>query len=168
MSILTKNKFIAAIVIVLLVANTVSIAYLWMNSKESNKNKREAPFEFLVRETGMDKAQQDQYFKLVHLHRKEVAETRDNVKKAKEHFYGLLQQNNVPDSLISVSAKLVASEIEQIELINFRHFQQVRAICRKGEQQDKFDAVIREVLDMMAPRPGHPPMRGERPPGPPF
>lgn len=168
MNTIIKNKIISALVIILLLANTVSMVYLWLDKKKSHEKPGEAPFELLVKKTGMDKTQQEQYRKLVHQHRKEVAQTRDNVKKAKESFYELLQQNNVLDSTINASAKLVATEVEQIELINFRHFQKVRAICRTGEQQEQFDGVIREVLNMMSPGPGHPPTRGERPPGPPF
>jgi len=168
MNTIIKNKFISTVIIILLLANTVSIVYLWLNKKKSHDKHGEAPFELLVKKTGMDKTQQEQYRELVHQHRKEVAQIRDNVKKAKESFYELLRENNVSDSILKASAKNVSSEIEQIELINFRHFQKVRAICRSGEQQEKFDEVIREVLEMMSSGPGHPPARGERPPGPAF
>jgi hypothetical protein len=67
-----------------------------------------------------------------------------------------------------------ASAVEtQLDLLTFKHFQQIRNLCTPT-QKAKFDTIIKTVVKMMGPsqqRPQGPPPRGmqqgERPNGPP-
>ena len=117
-------------------------------------------FEFLTHELKLDPAQQEAYRKLRDEHRAGQREIQDNIRKAKDAFFALLQQPNVSDSLIqSYSARAVAAD-QKLDEFTFRHFQKLRAICN-AEQQKRFDEIIQDALRQMAP-PRH---EGPPPPG---
>ena len=66
------------------------------------------------------------------------------------------------------AADNVAKNLEQLDLLTFDHFKEVRTICTPA-QQKKFDEIIEEVLQMIASGPlrGRPGMNnGERMPPP--
>lgn len=162
-----KNKWLIAVVILLLVANITTITLFWMN-KENKPPRPQQPIDFINRELGFDQRQKEQYSDLVKEHRDKARQMREEIKRSKDEFFALLQQPGVTDSMkISASAK--ANElVQQLDILTFNHFQKVRALCTPA-QQKKFDDIIHKVLQMMAgPGPGGPPRGpGMEPPPPP-
>ena len=156
MTTLTKKWWLPALVVLLLVANTVSLVLLWVKPHPKPMRPHEKPFEFLVRELGFDNAQQEHYRLLVQEHREESGRIKANVKREKEELYKLMKQVSVTDSMLTNHTNRIAGEISQLELVTYRHFEKVRMLC-KPTQQVKFDQVIQQVLEMMGPRHGPPP-----------
>ena len=66
---------------------------------------------------------------------------REDVKQAKESFFDLLKQANVTDSMKLAVANKVSVIAQQLDLLTWNHFQQVRAICNT-QQQQQFDKII--------------------------
>lgn len=173
----TNNRWLTIITIFLLTANMVTLAFLWTNHTTNDKkeNRMRPPngqvFQFLTNELKLDSLQQVSYSKLRDEHQAGTKLLRDSIRKIKDAFFDLLQQPNVDENTVQAAAKKASETEQQMELLTFRHFQKVRAICN-AEQQKKFDAVIKEVLRQMTPRnnrQGPPPPRegegpGRRPP----
>ncbi len=116
--------------------------------------------EFLVKELEFDSMQQQQFHQLVEAHRHSVMDIRKNNRIAKDAFFALLKEPVVNDSSLERSAREAVFFDQQLDMITFRHFQQVRKLCNE-KQKEKFDAIIQEALHMAAPPAGGPP------PGPP-
>jgi hypothetical protein len=83
----------------------------------------------------------------------------DSIHKSKDAFFEMLPNASINDSLLKKQSEKGLAFQQQLELLNFRHFQKLRALCTV-EQQKRFDEIIKEVLLQM----GGPRMR---PPGPP-
>jgi len=163
----TTSRWIAIIAFLLITANIVSLVYLWTSRKEHPRDEAMMPgpkgpaFEFLSRELKLDSNQRSQYAKLRDEHQAVSRPIADSIRKMKDAFFALLGQENTPDSVVTAKSRQIGSLEEQLDLVTFRHFQQVRRICN-ATQQKKFDELIREVLNRMAPkRQGPPPPRHE-------
>ncbi|MBL7703418.1 MAG: periplasmic heavy metal sensor [Ferruginibacter sp.] len=185
----TNNRWLTIVTLLLLTANIVTLALLWTNKKPEREHFTPPPqpqpggevFEFITRELNLDSTQQETYRKLRDEHRLQVRPLQDSIGMAKDRFFGLLKQENVADSIVENFNKKTAALEQQRDLVTFRHFQKVRAICTK-EQKIKFDSIIQQAMHQMArprpprheigkderplPRPGMKP-DGKRPPPPP-
>jgi Spy/CpxP family protein refolding chaperone len=162
----TNNRWFTVIVLLLLTANIVTLALLWINKKPERGFLNDPPpppppggqaFEFITHELKLDAAQQEAYKKLRDEHQSQVRPLQDSIGKAKDSFFELLKLENVTDSMVERYSKKIGNMEQQRDVFTFRHFQKLRAICNK-EQQIKFDSVIQQALKQMAPP------RGPRPP----
>lgn len=74
----------------------------------------------------------------------------DSLRMAKLRYYDLLNMPNVNDSMLQARSNDVATVQKKLDLITFRHFQQVRALCRQ-DQLLKLDTVVKEIVNRMTP-----------------
>jgi len=168
MSNLKNNRWLSILTIILLIANIGTLAFFWSQKRNGgdDQRRRQHPgqlFQFLTKELSLNKEQQEAYSKLRDDHQAAQRQFRDSIRKAKDAMFDLLQQPAASDSLLQEYSRKASSFDQQMDIITFKHFQQVRALCNP-EQQKKFDALIKEVMHRMAGpgnRPGPPP--GERP-----
>lgn len=160
----TNNRWISVITLVLLTANIVTLALLWTNKKNEERPPQhpfprgKQVFEFINRELMLDSMQRQTYKRLREEHQAGIRPLQDSIKNAKDHFFALLRDENVTESTIEEYSHKIGALEKQRDIVTFKHFQQLRALCTK-EQQIKFDGIIREILHSM----GGP----KRPPGPP-
>lgn len=173
----SKNKLLVGLVIVLLIANAITLAMFWVGKSKPAPTPKGGPKDFLVKELQFDTKQKEQLEVLVKDHREAADQLREKTKQAKEQFFHLLQETNVTDSLKQSAATSVSEFTEELDILTLNHFQKIRALCTPSQQQ-KFDKIINEVVRMMGqPRPpmgpggdhkGPPPgeYNGQRPPPP--
>ena len=164
---LNNNKWLTVFILLLVTANIVTLSLLWINKGGKEKEERRLPpppggqvFEFINHELKLDSSQREAYRKLRDEHQAKQQLIQDSVRKLKDAFFALLQQPAIADSAVEAGAKRITAMEEQLELITFRHFQQVRVICTP-DQQKKFDTIIQDVLRRMAP-----PKNRQGPPSP--
>ncbi len=158
---LKNNRWLSIATLILLVANIVTLTLLWTNKKNDATDKKDPPapvFEFLTKELQLNEQQQAAYKLLRDKHQADQKKFRDSIRKAKDALFSLLKQPNVADSLLQEYSRRATAFDQQLDIITFKHFQEVRALCNT-EQQKKFDTIIQDVLRRMAG-----PRRGRRPP----
>jgi hypothetical protein len=176
MSYFNRNKWWAIAFVLLIAFNVATLIAFWLI-----RDRRPGPppaqgsgvVDFLSKELGFDSVQKQKLAHLYELHQAKMKGIRQNNREAKNTFFDLLQQPAIPDSVLQKAANESAKYDSETDMLTFRHFQQVRALCTET-QKKKFDSVIKEVLRMIAPpmppgnQPGPPPRRGEgMPDGPP-
>ena len=148
------------LVIVLILANIVSITLFWMkDTKPRTMQQHRTPADFLIKELQLNAAQQQQFEVLKKEHQDAAGTLRKKVKNAKEELFDLLKTGGVADSVKHNAVRKISLLTEELDLVTFNHFEKVRAICTT-EQQKKFDVIIKEVTRMMGQQRGG----GERPP----
>ena len=127
----TNNRWLTVVTLLLLTANIITLALLWTNHKTGGGEMRLPPpprgqvFEFLTHELKLDPAQQEAYRKLRDEHRGGQREIQDDIRKAKDAFFALLQQPNVSDSLIQVYSARATEADQKLDEFTFRHFQKL-------------------------------------------
>ncbi len=180
MSNFKNNQWLSVLTILLLVVNIVTLTMLWANNKKetatapANKPPGGQVFEFVTKELSLNEQQQQQYKALRDEHQWLQRPLADSIKKARDTFFDLLKNMTVKDSVVVLYNKKTIALQEQLELVNFKHFQKLRAIC-DSRQQQKFDEILQTILRRIGgPRPPRngPPPNSEReaeqePPPPP-
>ncbi|MES2003245.1 MAG: hypothetical protein V4450_01895 [Bacteroidota bacterium] len=175
MSYFNRYKWWGIAFIILVALNIATLSAFWLL-----KNKRPGPpgdpgsgvVDFMVKELGFDSIQKQKLILLREEHQQKVRDIRRNNHEAKNAFFALLPQTDISDSVLAKAAQAAVVFDRQLDMLTFRHFQEVRKLCSE-EQKKKFDNIIQEVLRMAAPPPpgnpqGPPPRRdGNRPDGPP-
>lgn len=161
-----KNKLLTWLVVLLVIANAVTITMFWLGRAKHPPQPKGSPQEFLVKELKMDSSQQKRFDLLRKEHQEAAEIIREKIKTAKESFFDLLKQANVTDSTKQAAAKAISNNTEELDILTWNHFQKLRALCTT-EQQKKFDEIIQEVSRMMGqPRPPVGPGNGPKDPPP--
>ncbi len=160
MSYSTKNKLLMALLLLLLLANIVTICVFWLGKPPHPTMAREQPSAYIIRELSFDDKQKTTYLQLVKQHQQQAEDLRQQVKTAKDNFFKLLQQPNLSDSEKINAAKNISLITTQLDLITFDHFKKVRALCNAA-QQKKFDNIIGNVMHLIGGPANHEP--GMRP-----
>lgn len=156
---INKPKLLTIVVVALLLLNFGTLGFMWTHSRgpggpPDGPGHRPDLFHFMVNELQMTKEQEAQYDVMRRAHHEKVVELQEASRKLHDKFFNLLQGAETDSILVNQLADSIASNQKQVDLITFRHFQQVRSICTPP-QQKKFDEVIDEAMSMMAPRPPH-------------
>lgn len=172
----SNKKALSILVILLLIANVATIVLFWFGKENKTQQSKGGAATFIIKELNFSQEQQAQYLALVKEHQQGAHSIRDEIKHAKDDFFSLLSQPKVTDIEKQAAAKKASISTEKLDLFTFNHFEKVRAICNPTQQQ-KFDAIIKQVIQMMGeqhpngrrPRQGPPYERpeGELPPPPP-
>ncbi len=162
---LTK-KTLTVLVVCLFIANIATLAFFWLYKNEKLEARKGRAAEFIIKQLYFSKGQKENYLKLVAEHQRAIRPIREQLKDAKESLFDLLQQPNINEKEKQNAAKTVSQFTEKLDLVTFNHFAAVRKICNVTQQQ-KFDQIIKQVLQMMGeprhgggPHPPHPGMEG--------
>lgn len=168
-----KSKWLVAGIIALLLANIISLAVFWLAPRSREAGRPETPAVFLTRELTLDAQQQAAYQQLIKEHRAQSEIIRDHINQARKELFTRMREGQADSASIGAASEKIASWTKKMDSTTFSHFLKVRQLCRP-DQQRKFDAVIEEVMQMIArpaPPAGMDPNRGpHRPPpmdGPP-
>lgn len=171
MNYFARNKWAAIIILLLVALNIATLTSFFLLRDRQPGGRRGNPsgaMEFLVKELGLDSVQKQKLMVFKQDHRQKMEEVKRKNKEVKEALFDLLKNTDTPDSVVEKAANASVVYDVQAEIITFKHFQQIRNLCTE-EQKKKFDAVIQQVLRMLASQPGGPPRGpgGEHPDGPP-
>lgn len=153
----TKNKWLMILILLLVLANAATLVSYWINNSKNHTKGQPIPgmqpSRFLIEQLNFNDDQQKRYRVLIKEHQEKTRELRKQMRDAKENMFTLMSQGQVPDSTLRQAASAVGHTMESLDMVTFRHFQEVRKLCTP-EQVAHFDKIIHEVLSMMAPHPG--------------
>lgn len=153
-----RQRWLLVLVAILLLTNIATLSIYWFKKpghdggtdrgEPGNREKRMG--QFMVDQMKFDATQEAAYWRL----RDSMIGTQrpviDSIRDAKKRFFDLLNQPQVTDSALITRSNEIADLQKRLDLATFRHFQNVRAICRPDQLQ-KFDTVIKEIVNRMTP-----------------
>ncbi|MES2328629.1 MAG: hypothetical protein V4539_03435 [Bacteroidota bacterium] len=158
MSYFTRNKGWAIAFLLLIALNVATLATFWL-VRERKPGPPPVPrsgvVDFLSNELGFDSVQKQKLVQLDEAHQDKMRDIRKSNRDAKDAFFALLRQHDIPDSVVEKAAKESAKYDSETDVLTFHHFKQVRDLCNET-QKKKFDEVIQQVLRMIAPPQGKP------------
>lgn len=164
-----KQKWWAVVIILLLVANIATLVLLWSGGRASqppapppppNDVQRDEPPPFIPHELHFTSGQQQQYRQLFQKHQQQVRIVKDSIRVAKEAMFALLDNKATTEADVKAQAEKAAALQQQLDVLTFEHFQQLKGICTL-EQQQNFSKVIQSAIERMAPPPQPPPPPGQ-------
>jgi len=147
----SKTGWIIA-VLILVVINIATLITMWQTIKMHHppQNGRNA-YDFIIKQLEFDTIQKEKYLVLVQQHQQEIRDIKEQAKESKGAFFSLVADTSISDETIKTQAMKAFDVEEQMAILTFKHFRQVRALCSQA-QKKKFDSIIKEVAGMMGPQ----------------
>jgi Spy/CpxP family protein refolding chaperone len=152
-----RQRWLLVLVAILLLTNIATLSIYWFKKpnheggpghEPGNREKRMG--QFMVDQMKFDATQEAAYWKLRDSMMATQRPVVDSMRDAKKKFFDLLNQSDATDSALITRSNEIADLQKRLDLATFRHFQNVRAICRPDQLQ-KFDTVIKEIVNRMTP-----------------
>ena len=140
----TQNRFLVLLVAALLVANLGLMLYFFVFKHKPVPPQR--PSVYLQRKLNFNADQTARFQHLRDQHKEAVGPVIDEMRRLKDSLYDLLQKPGVSDSEVALMANKIGKKQEQWEMMIFRHFQNVRAIC-DSNQLPKFDTLVHHMIN---------------------
>ena len=176
-------KLLRWAVLLLVLCNIGLIVTIWIKPHSEAGHgpmNGETPRDFVVRNLKFSEEQTRQYDAMVKDHQQAMRQLRHEAMDYRQSLFSNLANESKAGSTADSLARLIANNQQQIEMVTYRHFAQVRAICT-DEQKQEFDKIIGDVIKKMnggmrppddrrgPPPEGHgpPPDRQGPPDGPP-
>ena len=154
----TQNRFLVLLVAILLIANLGLMLYFFVfRHKDEGGRMPPRVSDFVQKELGLSADQAAKFQQLRDQHKEAIKPVMDDMKKLKDSLYKLLKSPQMNDSAAVELANRIGQKQKEWELINFHHFQKVRAIC-DSSQLPKFDSLVHQMINRS------PWMRKKRPP----
>lgn len=157
MDIFKQNRNLKIAIIILVVLNILALTFLWLGRPENHPQNTafarpiEEPnrIKTLLRdELGFNEKQADEYLNLRRSNRMAIDKLEREIRKIKKQMFdeALKEGANIEisDSLLNL-AQLKQANIEKL---TFRHFVQLKNIC-KPEQKDKLKDLLHKILQPM-------------------
>ena len=159
--IMEKTKVLTFGIVALFLLNLGTLGFLLLSGPKGHRppngpEGRPKPREIIIEKLHFDAAQIQQYDKLITWHRSQINDLEDRIRDAKNELYLQLNEevvtNKTTDSLINV----LAMSQKQIETVHFKHFQDIKKMCKK-EQLNDFSELTEELSKLFSkgPKPRH-------------
>jgi periplasmic protein CpxP/Spy len=152
-----RQRWLLVLVAILLLTNIATLSIYWLKKPAhdggpgrdaGNRDKKMG--QFMVDQMKFDATQEATYWQLRDSMIAIQKPVMDSIRNAKKRFFDLLNQPGATDSVLILHTNEIADLQKKLDLVTFRHFQKVRAICRPDQLQ-KFDTVIKEIVNRMTP-----------------
>ena len=153
-----KNARLYKIIILLLVImNIATLAFMWFNrpGRERQGDKQQTA-NYLIRELGLNQAQQDQYQKLRQEHRAKLNVLNERDRVLHKRFFDLLLLETADSISMEAMANAISANRKEMEILTYEHFEMITKILNP-DQKKKFDKIFQDVIQMVLPPPPPPP-----------
>ena len=142
----SKLSFWKIFAIILLISNTVILAFVFFEKPVRGDNK--GPANFIIKELKFEEAQIESFNQLKFAHQDSVQRLKNTGRELRENYFKLLRNDTTDNILADQLLIQIANNQKTIEQVTFSHFQSVKNIC-DSVQKEKFDSIILEVIHRM-------------------
>lgn len=153
-----RTKLLTITVIGLLLLNLATLGFLFLNGPKLGRlphEGRREPKEIIIEKLHLDAKQQAEYKKLIHWHRGEINQLDDSIRQTKNELYSGLSEKKINSKAKDSLIMLLNSYQKQIEETHFKHFEDIKKLC-KPDQQEDFKELTEELSRIFAPKPRRP------------
>jgi len=139
-----KTKLLTFGIIALFILNLGTLGFLLLSGPKGHHpppghgpEGRTKPREIIIEQLHFDATQIKEYDQLIQWHRSHISEMEEKIRDSKNELYLLLNENPVNEKIKDSLIADLASFQKEIESIHFKHFQDIKKLCKK-EQLDDF------------------------------
>jgi|SRR6218665_988343 len=149
-----KTKLLTLSVIGLLLLNLGTLGFLFLNGQKEHRGPHEQglrPKDIIIEKLHFDPAQQKEYEELIDWHQQEIRKYDDNIREVKNELYQQLSLQQTDSKIKDSLTSLLADYQKQIETAHFKHFEDIKKLCRPNQMQD-FNSLTEELGRLFAPK----------------
>ena len=123
----SKLSFWKIFAIILLISNTVILAFVFFEKPARGENK--GPANFIIKELKFEEAQIESFNKLKFAHQESLQALQITGRELREDYFKLLRNDTTDNILADQLLIQIANNQKTIEQVTFSHFQSVKNIC---------------------------------------
>jgi hypothetical protein len=142
---MNKTKFLTFAVVALVATNLLLIGSMLFHRFGPPPRHGRAR-EMVIRELHFDRSQIRDYDKLIRWHRSHIDRAEHRIMDLKLELYRTLDENPGADKTQPLMDSIGEIQVE-IEHIHYKHFQDIRRLCRPDQLED-YDDAIRKITDI--------------------
>ena len=155
--IMNKTKLLTLAVLALLLLNFGLLGYfLYYKSSyhffSNNREQKGGPKEIIIKKLHFDAIQTRDYQKLIDSHRLQIRTIEEKIRNSKNELYSLLKESDFNIKNETAIIDSLSSYQSQIELVHFKHFQDIKKLCKKDQLQD-FNELTEQLSKLFSKRP---------------
>ena len=159
--IMEKTKLLTFGIIVLILLNLGTLGFLLLSGPKEHHpphgqgpEGRSKPREIIIEKLHFDTNQIKEYDQLIQWHRSHITEIEDKIRDSKNELYLQLNENPINEKAKDSLINTLASYQKQIESVHFKHFQDIKKLCKK-EQLEDFTALTSALSRLFSKPPRH-------------
>lgn len=133
-----RNKILILFIMVLLIANMVTLYFLMKDKRKKSGGRSEAFTQYLKKDIGFTDQQMKTYDSLLQTHRNSMKNNFMKTDSIRRNSLKTVAKNNFTDSAIIYSVQENSHFIQQMQIQMLQHLRSVRNLCT-ADQQQKFD-----------------------------
>lgn len=149
MKTLIRNpRLLVFLVFFLLFSNIGVLLYftVFKNGSHNSSKPGGGVVEHIKKKLELSDSQTAEYKKLLDEFRDSMKTNGEELRKSKLGFYTLISKPQLEDSLFQQAGKQLAAAQSKMDLLMFRHFQKVRALCNE-KQQLRYDSMVVNMMN---------------------
>jgi len=141
------NNTTKLVILFLVLSNAIALGFLFFDNKTHSQPPK--PMEVIVEKLQFDENQQQEFTKLVRVHRKDVKSIHQSIVRLKNNMYQGLKKEIpvVNDSLLT----LVANSVKELERIHYEHFMDIKNLC-DSSQRTNFNELANNLGFLFQPQ----------------
>jgi len=141
------NNTTKLVILFLVLSNAIALGFLFFDNKTHSQPPK--PMEVIVEKLQFDENQQQEFTKLVRVHRKDVKSIHLSIVRLKNNMYQGLKKEIpvVNDSLLT----LVANSVKELERIHYEHFIDIKNLC-DSSQRTNFNELANNLGFLFQPQ----------------
>lgn len=148
-----KIKLLTYSVIALILLNICVIAFMvWRKPQPPFGPGHRNPKEIIIHRLSLDKQQVKSYEKLISWHRHRIDSIDNQIRKSKQQLFSLLAAAPIDKKKKDSIINLLATLEKETEQTHFKHFQDIKALCRDKQLED-FNELTHELAKLFGPPP---------------
>ena len=141
---MNKQRFYIIVIFGLLLSNLILIGFNGFQKKDRRPpHPDDNPKNIVISKLGFDNAQIIAYEALIKGHQNNISERDRTIHELKNQLYDELKNEVINTRVDSLTAE-IANYQKQIEQLHFKHFQDIKKIC-KPEQIDNFNRLVNDI-----------------------
>jgi periplasmic protein CpxP/Spy len=158
--IMEKTKLLTLGIIALFLLNLGTLGFLLLSSPKAHHppghgpEGKSKPREIIIEKLHFDAVQINEYDQLIQWHRSHITALEDKIRDSKNELYLQLNENPVNETTKDSLINALASYQKEIEITHFKHFQDIKKLCKK-EQLEDFTALTEELSRLFSKPPPH-------------
>lgn len=145
---MNKKTFIILLISLLVLSNFI-MAWFLIKPKP-HRFGPDQPKNIIIKKLRFNDNQVEKYELLIDEHRKEIRKRDEKIMNLKNKLY-LGLNNNTDSSSVNVLMDSITSIQKEIELIHYRHFQDIKSLC-EGDQLNDFSKLSQELSKIFSPQ----------------
>lgn len=143
-----SNKILLLIIAVLLLTNIAVLVYFLGYREDGGEVKFKGATDLLKEQVGFSQEQLDRYKELRDKQRETIRPMYENMRTTKDSLFRLLSDTAVFAGRLDEITDHIGSQQKSLDLLTFRHFSELRKICRP-EQRVAYDSMVVQLFHKM-------------------